>query len=191
MDATSVMRNIDLDQLKELPVKKLILPIVLSFVASFGLESRKEEELALVSAQHTKLISENAKLQSDLNKFKSYESVKKTLDEDGAVIKTKLDTIKALISDRGAPLKILVSFSSTIPKDVWLTEFKAGKTEIRLKGNALGLSQISDFMKSLRDISYFSNVDLVDTLQAKDKSGSDLANFELNVKRRVGQSEVR
>jgi len=185
--ATSLKRmTVDLNSLKDLPIRRAVLPIVVGLMASFALDSYKEDELKKVDDQIAKLSAEKQKLQVEANKMRGYEEVKKNLEADERALRVKVETIRKLIADRQTPPKLLISIAESIPKDVWLTEFKVIKKEVGFKGSALGFNQISDFMKSLNENLYFADVSMKSTQQVKDKqSGSDLAEFELSAKRRI------
>ncbi len=180
----SLLKGINLDQLKEFPLRKIGLPVVVALVANGLLNNYKEEELHKLDVFLSKLSSETAKLQTELTQYKRYDSVKKTMDEDEVTIKTKLEIIQKLILNRAEPLQLGRSVSSAIPKEVWLSEFKLDSTSISFKGSSLGFSQISDFMKNLRDNEFFMSVDLVDTKQTASEMGAEAVDFELSAKRR-------
>lgn len=180
--------RLDVEQLKDLPIKKLLLPIIIGFLASNGLESFKNDSINQLDKVLKKQSEQNKKLQTESSKFKSYESVKATLDEDESTIKTKLDTIKKLIEGRAMPLKILLGVVSAIPKDAWLTQLSLDSSKLNLKGSVFEFNQISDFMKSLSENSIFSDVNLSKSEQHKDQSsGLNYANFEFDLKRRSTQ----
>lgn len=173
--------KIDLDKFKELPIRKVALPIIVGAFASYYLDSYKETTLSQMQAFLDKTKVENAKLQSRMSEFKSYDEMKKSLDEDEEVIRTKLDTIQKLLANRTSSTKILTSISNAIPKDVWLEEFRVLKTDILLKGSASEFNQISDFMKGLTESAFFYDVDLKGS-QTRDTVG--VAGFEIGAKRR-------
>ena len=174
----------DIEELKGLPLGKVIFPIVICLVASYGLDfykSKKVEDLEEVLA---KLHGHNGKLQEEIAKYKAYDSLKKTLDEDESTIRTKLDIIKRLVSDRAFAYQLLVSISKSIPKDVWITILTVDKDGLSMSGQSLDFTQISDFMKNLNDNSLLSGVELKNTEQGVTKSNAEIASFELKAKRR-------
>lgn len=180
--------QLDLEQLKDLPIKKLLLPIVVGLLASNGLESFKADSINKLDKILKKQSEQNKKLQTESSKFKNYESVKTALDEDESTIKTKLDTIKKLVEGRSTPLKILLGVVSSIPKDAWLSQLSLNSSKLNLKGSVFEFNQISDFMKNLNENSIFSEVNLTKSEQHKDQSsGLSYADFEFEVKRRSTQ----
>ena len=174
--------GMSLGQFRDLPIRKLAIPIVVAMVASYSLESYQEEMVENVNKSITKLKADEAKIQTGLSKVKSYESLKKSLDADELVIRTKLETVQKLMADRGYITKMLLSTASGIPKEVWLTGMKADKEAVQILGSSLGFNQISDFMKNLNDGRYFASIELLTSQQVKD--GSETAAFELKAKRK-------
>jgi Tfp pilus assembly protein PilN len=122
-------------------------------------------------------------LQANLNKFKVYETTKKQLEKDEVSIKTKLETLRKLVLNRNSHVKVLLAISGIVPKDVWLTSLKIGQTDVSLKGESLGFSQVTDFLKNLSESALFSNLSL-DNTKKKTNGTSAIAEFDVKVKRR-------
>lgn len=172
-----------LSSLKELPIRKVAVPLMVGVFASFLLDNYKDEEMSKLEVILTKATTDGAKYQADALKFKVYEPVKKSLDEDELTIRTKLEVIRKITTDRISPAKFLVSIANAIPTEVWLSEFKVEKSDVIFKGAAMGFGQISDFMKNLNENAFFLGVELKNSQQ--DREGSvEIASFELKGKRR-------
>lgn len=178
---------IDLDQLRELPLRQIAIVVAVYVVGGYVLEDYKAGEIAKVDATIAGLSAEKSKLTAEAAKMKGYEDLKKSLESDEKIMRTKIETIQKLIADRQSPPKVLISIAEAIPKDVWLQDFKIAKGEVTMKGYSLGFNQISDFMKSLNENVYFTDVGLKNTQQAKDEAGVEVANFELSAKRKEPQ----
>jgi Tfp pilus assembly protein PilN len=180
----SIGKKVNFDQLKDLPLRKVLLPVLVGIAASYYLESFKEEEIKKLDDVFAKVNQETTRLQNEVSKFKDIESIKTSLDEDEVVIRTKLETIQKLIEDRGSSYRVLTALSNTLPKNIWLTEIRMEKTEVELVGMSLDLNHISDFMKGLEENAFFTGVELKGTRQVRDTSGVDASTFELKAKRR-------
>lgn len=178
------LENFKLESLKELPFKKAMIPIAIGIVAYMGLDSYKEDVLLKMNNAAKKIESENTRLEAEISKFKAYDAIKKSLEEDEATITTKLQTIRSLIADRNTPPRMLVSLANALPKEVWITEFRIENSNITFRGGSLDFNHISDFMKGLSEIAFFSEVELKTTQQSKDDTAGDMATFELSAKRR-------
>jgi len=176
--------SIDLGRFKELPLRKVILPVIVGMGVYYMIGSFEQEELNKAQATLEKVTAQNTKMQAEVSKLKSYDVVKKSLEDDESTIRNKLETIKKLVDDRSLSLKVLLSVVDAIPKEVWLTEYKIDQTDITLTGASLGFSVVSDFMKNLHESAYFSSVDLVNSQESKEVNVPGTTNFELKAKRR-------
>lgn len=173
-----------LEQLKGLPIRKITIPLIIGFAASYTVDNLKEQDIAEMNVALDKVNAERPALLAQTNKMKAAEETKKTLETDESTIRIKIDTIQKLIAGRTTPPKLLMALSTAIPKDVWLSEFQLKSADIKLKGYSLGFNQISDFMKNLNENAYFMDLGLKTTQQVKDESGAEVAYFELAAKRR-------
>jgi Tfp pilus assembly protein PilN len=178
-----LLGKVDLDQLKDLPIKKAAIPLVAAFIASYGSDYYRESMVESLDVVVRKLTEESQKLQTEGQKFESYTAMKKIIDEDEITLKTKLDTINTLLDGRKLPARTLLTFLDTIPEEVWLTEVDINPNAISVKGSAFDFSQISDFMKNLNESSLFSEVSLTKSEQAKGKTEA-YANFELGIRKK-------
>jgi hypothetical protein len=176
--------DFDFSKAKDLPIRQILIPLVACILGSYFLDGYKEDEIKAVDATLAVLNAERTKLQAEAAKMKGYEEVKKSLEADEFIFRTKIDTIQKLITDRALPPKVMLSLANATPKDVWLTEFKIKDNQVNFKGSSLGFNQISDFMKNLNESAYFSDLNIKDTHGAKDANGNDIATFELVAKRR-------
>jgi Tfp pilus assembly protein PilN len=182
-NSSDILKNINFEKLKNLPIRKVVLPIIVLVGAFYMAQSYEQDELRKLETRLQNINSENGKIQAEVDKLKGYDVVKKSLEQDEATIRSKLDTIQKLIADRSTSFKVLLSIVDSIPKDAWLTEYRIEQMDISLKGSSLNFGLVSDFMKNLHESAFLASVDLVDTQEAKDHiQGS--ANFELRAKRR-------
>jgi Tfp pilus assembly protein PilN len=183
---SGVFDGIDISLFKDISIRKAVGAVLIGVIASHVLETYKEEELEKLQNVATKLVADGQKLQNDLDKYKSFDAIKKGLDEDEVIIRTKLETIQKLIATRDRAAKLLIGVSTTIPEEVWLTEFRLEKTaDIQMQGVSTDINHITDFMKNLNENAIFSDVEMKNTKQAKEnESGQEIANFELSAKRR-------
>ena len=174
----------DMEKLKEFPIKKIALPLFAGLFASYLLDGYKVQEIKKINLAIEKVDAENKKLTQENAKSKDYEVLKKQFDEDEKVIRTKLDTIQNLMSDRAAPAKMMMALTSAIPNDVWLSELKIMRNEADFKGSSMGFAPISDFMKSLTETAIFTDIELKKTQRTEDSKNVETDLFELKAKRR-------
>lgn len=179
-----LLSRLHLERLQELPLQRFAIPGVLALIAFYTLETYKEDQLKKVNGLLNRAKDDGLTLQTKIAGYKTYDSLKKTLDEDELLIRTKLETIHTLIANRAAPPKLLRGISASIPKEAWLTEFKIADADVMLKGQAYGFGQISDFMKTMTDHPLIGKVELKSSNQVNDPDFGEIAGFELTVKRR-------
>lgn len=180
--------KIDLNSVRDfvegLPLRKYASMLAVAIVATSLLNWREEKVQERWIEAIDKLKAEQTQLKLALAKTKGFEDIKKSLDADDAMIRTKINVIQKLIADRQTPPKLLLSLSAGIPSEVWLSNFKFAPDGVNLKGYSLGFNQISDFMKNLGENAYFTDLKLQSTQQGKDDTGLTVAIFELSAKRR-------
>jgi Tfp pilus assembly protein PilN len=176
--------NINISDIRDLPIRRFVLPLVVAIVATYVADGLKEDELAKVQAELAGLNEQTTKLQAEAGKLRGYEELKKNMEADEQMMRTKLGVVQALIQDRANPPKVMRSLAAAMPKDVWLSEFRAGEKEVSFKGFSLDFNQVSDFMKNLSESAYFADVTIKNTQQAKDELGMDVASFDLSARRR-------
>ena len=161
----------------------LIFYAVIGYVGNYLLEDRKQKDLVNADSEVQKLQNEITLLDSEIAKTKGYEKIKKELEEDERAIKTKIETIQKLVDERATPPKMLMTLSQATPPDVWIEDFSIRDNDIRIKGSALGLTIVSDFMKALEETVYFKDVALKNGRQQRER-GVEVANFDLELKKR-------
>ena len=177
-------KSLDPEMFKDLPVKKVVPPLVIAVTAWFVFESYKDAEIKKVN---DRVVLEQAKmpaLEKKAKKIKTYEDLKKEIDRDEQTIRTKIDTIQKLIAGRGEPAKMLVVLSKSIPDDVWLSNFALTQSDIAISGLSDGFGPISDLMKNLGETAYFSDLELRGSSKAQGYPSGDVTQFELTAKRR-------
>ncbi len=167
-----------------LAFRKLILGGVILFLASTFVDEYQDMELKTVDDQIASHQEQGKQLQAFVNKTKAFDQLKKSMEQDSMVMSTKIQTIQKLIEDRAVPPRMMLSFITATPPGVWLQELKVGKSEISFRGSGAEFNQVSDFMRSLGEVAYISNVTLKNTQQVKDASGNTVASFELSANRK-------
>ena len=176
--------KIDTEALKDLPLRKVALPLIIGALASFTLDNYRDSELKALDAQMEVLAAEKPKLEAEANKIKQYEGVKKDLEADEFTIRTKIETIRKLVAGRTVPPKLLLALASTMPEEVWISGFKMASSSVTLQGFSYGFGPISDFMKNMSESAYFTDLKLNRTEQVREQGIGEVATFELDAKRR-------
>jgi len=164
-------------------VMSLAIYAVILGGAYYAINQHKEKLLGEVTAQNSELQTTIGVLDSEIAKSDGYEQMKLGLENDEKTLKTKIETIQKLITDRSAPAKVLMALSQATPKQVWLTEFTLKDGAMDIKGASIDLDVISDFMKALEGSVYFKDITLKGSKQGSLQTREN-ATFELEAKRR-------
>ena len=91
------------------------------------------------------------------NKIKDFSSKHKVIDD--------------LNQKKIGPVKVMESLSAATPPTLWLTEFKETNGSSDIRGLALDNQTVADFLNTLAKSGQFKDVELVESIQAEDKSG--------------------
>lgn len=172
-----------LGDLKKLPFKKYVVYVAFAILATFISNDFKDGQIKALDVQVEKLNAEKPKLTAEANKMKGLEDLQKSMDSDEKVIRTKLDTIQTLISDRAVTSQILQEMIRITPSEVWLNSISLKGTEIVLEGYSSDFSYVSEFMKVLSESSILKDLNLKDT-QTEKSDGVDVASFRIDAKKR-------
>lgn len=173
-----------LGMLKNPKFRQLILLFAGLAGVYYTLESYKADELQKADAAVQVATQKSAQLRAEVAKTSGFEEMKRSLDADELAIRTKIETIQKLVAERPVLPKAMQSVATIIPSDVWLSEFKANADDFTFTGYSMGYGQISDFMKSLGDSAYFTDLRMVASQMGRDDTGNEVAQFELGAKRR-------
>jgi Tfp pilus assembly protein PilN len=184
-DLKSLKTFVNPELLKDPKIRKFSLVIVICAIAAFSVSTYEASQVQKLDDTLTKINADNMKLAGEVAKTKGYEAIKVQLDKDEQILRTKLDTIKKLITDRQIPPKLLLALSNDIPSQLWLSSCVLTDKEIKVAGSAVGYDQIADFVKNLGESELLTDVKLVSSKQDKDaNTGIEIATFELSAKRK-------
>jgi Tfp pilus assembly protein PilN len=176
---TISLRNLDLSALKDFQFQKLLVPLVLGIVATVGVGIYQDNEIKKLDVELESINAEKPKLQEAAGKMKSYEDLRASMEADEFVIRTKLDTIRQLIQNRGQAPKFLEDLAQLTPPAVWLADFSYDGTAFDIRGNADSFKQVSPFLKALNENPFFQDLTLKDSQTAHDAAGHEIVSFEL------------
>lgn len=91
------------------------------------------------------------------NKIKDFSSKHKVIDD--------------LNQKKAGPVKVMESLSAATPPTLWLTEFKETNGSSDIRGLALDNQTVADFLNTLAQSGQFKDVELIESIQAEEKSG--------------------
>lgn len=155
---------------KKTPAGNLILVFVLLVLGALAiLQSRAlSRERNLLSAAQ----DEAQRLQPVVDKLEEIEWQKLYLEK-------KVTLIRELRAQQGQAVGILDAVAKVIPEWVWLTELILNKTGVLIKGKALSLVLVSDFVRNLEQAGPFAALSIINT-QQRTEGQNAFIEFTLN-----------
>ncbi len=174
--------KVDPSDLKDLPFLKLGLMIAAIMVGRYVVSDLKNQKITEVDERIKKLTTEQTQLNAEISKMKSVEPIKVQLEKDEVTIRAKIEAIEKLVSNRNETTTRLTTLSGLIPEQVWLDSLKINDEQVSMTGKAVGISTVSEFLRSLKENVLFSNLILNDTQQADDL-GLEIAKFSFSTEK--------
>jgi type IV pilus assembly protein PilN len=86
-------------------------------------------------------------------------------------LKSKHRVIEDLSNKKVGPVRILDSLAAAIPPNLWLVELKQSGGNLIINGLAMDNQSVAEFIRSLSRSEHFKNVELIESLQADEKTG--------------------
>jgi len=163
---------------EEVKEKKKIEPtklVILLFIVIIG---------ALFLTQKSALNKEKNLLrnaQEEQNRLKHVSSKLKELEQQKLLYERKINLISELKANQELPVRIMDDLSRRLPDWVWLTEATYDKQNIQIKGKAFSNSLIADYIYNLENSPYFSDVNLVASIQKRIKN-DQIMEFSMTAK---------
>lgn len=106
------------------------------------------------------------------------------LQSQKAVLDRKWGIIEQLMKNQFTWARILDEFTGCIPKNIWLTSLGSsggdGGKVLSLTGEAFTNFDIADFINSLEDSDFFSNVELI-SIQESAAGGKEVSTLHFNL----------
>ncbi len=94
-------------------------------------------------------------------------------------LEDKIDVIKGLERARTGPVRLFDELSNLTPDRLWLQTLKTKGHNITLEGLSLDTGIVADFLRSLNQSEYFSEVDLKKTSGGNSVGGVKLVKFKI------------
>jgi type IV pilus assembly protein PilN len=113
------------------------------------------------------LKQELATLRKDLEALDSKAKEVTELQSKVKEVQSKNKVIEDITKKKSGPVRVMESLSAAIPNALWLTEFKETGGNLSISGVAMDNQTIAEFLKMLANYPYFSNTELVETVQTE------------------------
>lgn len=142
----------------------LFVPLVLVVSFEFYNTGELQRKETLVSAE---LATARAKIET----LKPQVEAVKRFQENKQELESKIGAIRTISKERLKNVKALDNLQAIIPPKVWLTELTIKGTLVTMKGAAIEDIDVSQFMASLDESVFFSNVVLKSVESDRTKTG--------------------
>jgi type IV pilus assembly protein PilN len=87
-------------------------------------------------------------------------------------LRSKHKVIEDLRAQKIGPTLVMDSLAAAIPSSLWLIEIKQSGGSLVINGLATDNQSVAEFIRSLSRSGHFNNVELVETIQADEKTGA-------------------
>jgi len=176
--------NISTEGLKTPAFRRLLIYVVLAFALNYLIEEEEAGEIAKYDKALAKVAAEQTKVAAELAKNNTYNDLKKSMESDEQILRTKLEVIRKLSGTASQPSKPLIALSGGIPREVWLDDYSVDADNIKISGQSTNFENVSEFMRALSESAFYKDVTLASSDQTKDELGVDLVHFSVNAKAR-------
>jgi type IV pilus assembly protein PilN len=119
-------------------------------------------------------------LKAAIEQFKPQQAQVANFKEQRKRLEDKIDVIKGLENARTGPVRLFDELSNLTPERLWMKSLKTKGTRLTLEGSSLDTGIVADFLRSMNQSEYFTEVDLRKTSDGKNVGGVKLVNFKIS-----------
>lgn len=119
-------------------------------------------------------------LEAAIEQFKPQQDQVAKFKAQRKQLEDKLNVIKSLEKARTGPVKLFDEIANLAPDRLWLKGMKTAGSQVTLEGTSLDTGIVADFLRSLNESEFFSNVDLKNTKGGKEVEGVKLVDFKIS-----------
>ena len=134
----------------------------------------KDNALAGVEQQNSRLEAEIANLKKIIGEVEVYK-------EQEVLLEKKLEVIRTLKANKIGPVHMLDQLATRIPEKLWLSTLQESNKKVTLKGVSINNEVIATFMSRMEESDYFAEVYLV-SIQARPEGDLKLKEFTITSK---------
>jgi type IV pilus assembly protein PilN len=150
-----------------------IVVIVAAFAVGHYLGESKASRIAGLRA-------ENQVINEEINRYRARVGEVDKYKQKLQTLRDQLKVIESLQSGRSGPVRVLDELTEITPRRLWVTSLRETNQKVVLQGVGEDGPIIADFIDSLKQSKYFSNVEL-QNLQLQEQSGVRLQRFTINL----------
>jgi len=156
-----------------------------AFLPSLFLSQYKQYVINNHLAQIQVIKDTVAQINADITKLTPYQKELESFEAQKKLVHERLDVIRQLLDQRGAPVNVLDAIGQNLPPRTWLQSLemtmKGGSPILNIAASSLSNDEISDFVDKLSESVYFSEVTLKDVV-GNMVNGIDVKKFGLTAR---------
>ena len=119
-------------------------------------------------------------LEAAIEQFKPQQEQVAKFKKQRKKLEAKIDVIHGLEKARTGPVHLFDELSNMTPERLWVKSLKTKGHNLTVEGSSLDTGIVADFLRSMNQSEYFSEVDLKKTTGGKDVGGVKLVNFKIS-----------
>lgn len=119
-------------------------------------------------------------LEAAIEQFKPQQAKVAKFKKQRKRLEEKIDVIQGLERARTGPVRLFDELSLLTPERLWLRSLKTKGHKITLEGSSLDTGIVADFLRSMNQSEFFTEVDLKRTIGGKNVGGVKVVKFKIS-----------
>ncbi|MDA8422545.1 MAG: PilN domain-containing protein [Nitrospiraceae bacterium] len=140
-----------------------VLVIVLTMIVMWFFWKNQRDRIATLEKEN---ITAQARVHEQENMLKEVKNV----EEERKKVSEKIDIIEKLKKNQAGPVRLLDELSKALPKGVNIVSLTESNNNINIEGTGFSNDDIVRFVENLKASRFLSDVNLLETSQAKQES---------------------
>jgi type IV pilus assembly protein PilN len=133
-----------------------------------------------------------ASTQADLEKYEAIAKQVNKMKQDLKRLEEKMDIIVQLEANRTGPVRFMDALTEVVVADkMWLTSLTESGGNMELKGMATDNKIVADFMTRLEKLPIFGTVDLISSMQIRERQDKKFKQFIITCRMIQGQPKTK
>ena len=133
-----------------------------------------------------------ASTQTDLAKYEAIAKQVNKMKQDLKRLEEKMDIIVQLEANRTGPVRFMDALTEVVVADkMWLTSLNESGGNMELRGMATDNKIVADFMTRLEKLPIFGTVDLISSMQIREKQDKKFKQFIITCRMIQGQPKTK
>lgn len=130
--------------------------------------------------------------QADLEKYEAIAKQVNKMKQDLKRLEEKMDIIVQLEANRTGPVRFMDALTDVVVADkMWLTSLTESGGNMELKGMATDNKIVADFMTRLEKLPIFGTVDLISSMQIRQRQDKKFKQFIITCRMIQGQPKTK